>query len=165
MFRQLSDFFETWKYERSATEKVFSALTNKVLSNKENENVRTLGRLSGHIVETLKEMPKRAGLNIEYHEEILRYDRVEDILLNYKKACDDVEAKIKLQWNDGMLANTVEMYGQQWTLGQALFTLITHQAHHRAQMTVLMRLVGLKVPGVYGPSKEEWVAFGMPAME
>ncbi len=43
--------------------------------------------------------------------------------------------------------------------------LITHQAHHRGQMTVLMRLVGLKVPGVYRPSKDEWVSFGMPAME
>ncbi len=165
MFRQLSDFFKTWNYERSATEKIFSALTNDVLSNKGNENVRTLGRLAGHIVETLKEMPKRAGLNIEYHEEILRYDKVEDILLNYRKACDEAEAKIKLQWNDGMLENLVEMYGEQWKLGQVLFTLITHQAHHRAQMTVLMRLLGLKVPGVYGPSKEEWAAFGMPAME
>jgi uncharacterized damage-inducible protein DinB len=165
MFRHLSDFFETWSYERSATEKIFSALTNQVLSNKENENVRTLGRLAGHIVETLKEMPKRAGLSIEYHDEILRYDNVEEILLNYKKTCDELETKIKLQWNDGMLTNKVEMYGDEWKLGQVLFTLITHQAHHRAQMTVLIRLVGLKVPGIYGPSKEEWATFGMPAME
>jgi hypothetical protein len=28
-----------------------------------------------------------------------------------------------------------------------------------------MRLADLKVPGVYGPSKEEWTAFGMPAQE
>jgi uncharacterized damage-inducible protein DinB len=145
--------------------KDFSALTNEVLLNKENENVRTLGRLSGHIVETLKEMPKRAGLSIEYHEEILRYDKVEDILLNYKKASDELETKIRIQWNDGMPANKVEMYGEQWKFGQVLFTLITHQTHHRAQMMVLMRLLGLKVSGVYGPSKEEWVAFGMPAME
>ena len=165
MFRHLSDFFDTWHYERSATEKVFTALTNKVLSDKENENVRTLGRLAGHIVETLKEMPKRAGLEIDYHEEILRYGTVEDILLNYKIACDELESKISLLWNDGMLNNEVSMYGEQWKLGQVLFTLITHQTHHRAQMTVVMRLVGLKVPGVYGPSKEEWAAFGMPAME
>jgi len=40
-----------------------------------------------------------------------------------------------------------------------------HQAHHRGQMTVLMRQAGMKVPGVYGPSKEEWSAFGMEPME
>jgi uncharacterized damage-inducible protein DinB len=29
-------------------------------------------------------------------------------------------------------------------------------------MTVLMRQAGLKVPGIYGPSREEWSQFGMP---
>jgi uncharacterized damage-inducible protein DinB len=29
-------------------------------------------------------------------------------------------------------------------------------------MTVLMRQAGLPVPGVVGPSKEEWAAMGMP---
>ena len=28
-------------------------------------------------------------------------------------------------------------------------------------MTVLMRQAGLKVPGVYGPAREEWAEFGM----
>jgi uncharacterized damage-inducible protein DinB len=41
--------------------------------------------------------------------------------------------------------------------------LIQHQAHHRGQMTVLMRQAGLPVPGIYGPSKEEWANFGMEA--
>jgi uncharacterized damage-inducible protein DinB len=30
-------------------------------------------------------------------------------------------------------------------------------------MTVLMRQAGLRVPGVYGPSQEEWSQFGMEA--
>ena len=45
-----------------------------------------------------------------------------------------------------------------------LFYLIAHQTHHRGQMTVLMRQAGLRVPGIYGPAKEEWAAFGAPAM-
>jgi uncharacterized damage-inducible protein DinB len=32
-------------------------------------------------------------------------------------------------------------------------------------MTVLMRQAGLPVPGLYGPSKEEWAAMGMSPME
>ncbi|MFN7118131.1 MAG: DinB family protein, partial [Saprospiraceae bacterium] len=43
--------------------------------------------------------------------------------------------------------------------------LVKHQAHHRAQMTVIMRILGMKVPGIYGPSSEEWAALGIPAME
>jgi len=43
----------------------------------------------------------------------------------------------------------------------SLQVLVVHQAHHRGQMTVLMRQAGLKVPGVYGPAREEWTAYGM----
>jgi hypothetical protein len=32
-------------------------------------------------------------------------------------------------------------------------------------MTVLMRFAGLEVPGVYGPAKEEWVAYNMAPQE
>jgi uncharacterized damage-inducible protein DinB len=47
----------------------------------------------------------------------------------------------------------------------ALQALISHEIHHRGQMTVLMRQAGLKVPGIYGPAREEWAAYGMPAQE
>jgi uncharacterized damage-inducible protein DinB len=46
-----------------------------------------------------------------------------------------------------------------------LGVIVSHQIHHRAQLTIVMRLNGLKVPGVYGPSKEEWTSYGMPAQE
>jgi uncharacterized damage-inducible protein DinB len=57
------------------------------------------------------------------------------------------------------------MYGETWKNGFSLWVLIAHQAHHRAQMIVLMREAGLKVPGVYGPSKEEWESMHMQPME
>lgn len=56
------------------------------------------------------------------------------------------------------------MYGEQWPKGLVLSILIAHQTHHRGQMTVLMRQAGLPVPGMYGPSKEEWAAMGLPPM-
>ena len=46
-----------------------------------------------------------------------------------------------------------------------LSSLIRHQAHHRGQMTVLMRQAGLPVPGVYGPAREEWKAYGQEPEE
>ena len=52
-----------------------------------------------------------------------------------------------------------------WSRGKTLGALVTHQIHHRAQLTVVMRLAGLKVPGVYGPAKEEWAAYGMEPQE
>ncbi|MDM7920662.1 MAG: DinB family protein, partial [Pyrinomonadaceae bacterium] len=67
-------------------------------------------------------------------------------------------------WNDDTLLQEDNMYGETWTRGLTLFYLMAHQADHRGQMTVLMRQAGLPVPGVYGPSKEEWLAHGMPAL-
>jgi len=57
------------------------------------------------------------------------------------------------------------MYGYNWKRGYSLFILIIHQTHHLGQMSVLMRQAGLKVPGIYGPSKEEWAQFGMQEPE
>jgi len=56
------------------------------------------------------------------------------------------------------------MYGETWKRGMTLLYLMLHQAHHRGQITVLMRQAGLKVTGIYGPAKEEWQTMGMPAM-
>ncbi|WP_306434409.1 DinB family protein [Paenibacillus sp. J2TS4] len=39
--------------------------------------------------------------------------------------------------------------------GKLLSILLTHDTHHRGQMTVLLRQAGLTVPGVMGPTKEQ----------
>ena len=49
--------------------------------------------------------------------------------------------------------------------GRTLSALAGHQAHHRAQMMVLMRILGLPMPGVYAPAREDWAKFGMAAQE
>ena len=34
-------------------------------------------------------------------------------------------------------------------------TVLNHMIHHRGQLTVYLRLIGAKVPGIYGPSADE----------
>jgi len=58
-------------------------------------------------------------------------------------------------------------YDVPWSLkmkGNVLFTLprgvvvrqhISHLSHHRGQMTVYLRLLGLSVPSIYGPTADE----------
>lgn len=41
--------------------------------------------------------------------------------------------------------------------------LVFHQIHHRGELIVLMRQAGLRVPGLYGPAKEDWATYGIPA--
>ena len=70
-------------------------------------------------------------------------------------------AEMHARWTDASLRVEDEMYGQKWARGLTLAILIAHQTHHRGQMTVLMRQAGLKVPGIYGPAREEWAAMGL----
>jgi uncharacterized damage-inducible protein DinB len=53
------------------------------------------------------------------------------------------------------------MYGEKWKRSATLLALIRHEIHHRGEMIALMRLAGLAVPGIYGPTREEWAQWGM----
>jgi uncharacterized damage-inducible protein DinB len=75
----------------------------------------------------------------------------------------ELAGEVAAKWTDEMLAEDVEMYGQTFKRGFTLYMLIVHEIHHRGQMTVLMRQAELEVPGIYGPSKNEWAQYGMEA--
>jgi uncharacterized damage-inducible protein DinB len=80
-----------------------------------------------------------------------------------RKGVASVTAQVSKHWPDAALLEEVPMYGEHWAKGYVLLAMILHQTHHRAQMTVLMRQAGLKVPGAYGPAREEWAAMNLPA--
>jgi uncharacterized damage-inducible protein DinB len=157
MIRTIHDFLERWKEESQATLKLFDALTDESLE-EAIPGGRTLGRLANHIVETLTEMPHHLGLPIQ--EEYVNYTTVQELKSSYKKHADRLAGAIISNWDDDTLEQETNMYGSAWKNGFSLWVLLVHQTHHRAQMTVLMRFAGLKVPGIYGPSKEEWQAWG-----
>ena len=87
------------------------------------------------------------------------------MVATYERSARSLGEAVGNQWTDEMLADKIPMFGEEWTRAQTLMALIAHQTHHRGQMTVLMRQAGLAVPGVYGPSREEWAAYGMPAQD
>lgn len=156
-----SDFLTWWKGESASTQKIFDALTDGSLKVGYSDNHRTLGRLAWHIVTTYPEMLGRLGINIDSPTEKdpipTSADEIKKIYAANAKALADQVAK----WSDADLAIEDEMYGEKWKRGSSLSIFLMHEVHHRGQMTVVMRLAGLKVPGIYGPSLEEWSGFGM----
>jgi uncharacterized damage-inducible protein DinB len=165
MFRQIEDFTNAWKYEHESTLKVLNALTDASLEQKVTEDGRTLGFVAWHIAQTLGEMLGQVGLTIDGPgpDEPCPASAAE-ISSAFEKASRSVGEAVAGDWTDETLLQKDEMYGETWARGITLFYLIAHQAHHRGQMTVLMRQAGLAVPGVYGPAKEEWAAMGAPAL-
>jgi uncharacterized damage-inducible protein DinB len=166
MYRKIEDFITDWKYERASTIKMLKNISNRELNKKNNENVRTIAVLSWHITITLNEMLNKAGLNVSGPDEHSKPPlSVEEIIFAYENSSASVIKEVSTKWNDDSLLEEVNMYGENWKKGVVLSVLIKHQAHHRGQLTILMRQAGLIVPGVYGPSKEEWINLNMPAMD
>lgn len=165
LVKSIADFSASWKYESESTLKMLGNLTNESLNQKVTEDGRSLGFIAWHITQTIGEMMSKAGLSFEGFDENAPVPAdVEIIKSEYEKLSTKMLFQVEKSWNDGMLNDDLNMYGQVWKRGDVLGSLLAHQTHHRGQMTVLMRQAGLKVPGVYGPSKEEWVAYGMEPM-
>jgi uncharacterized damage-inducible protein DinB len=165
MFRKVSDFKKTWAYESEETWKLLRSLTDASLAQAVGPDDRTLGRIAWHLTTTIGEMMGRTGLKVEGPgPEAPLPAAGRTIAESYEKASRSLSGALDA-WNDDSLPIKDDMYGEQWTRGFTLFCLINHQAHHRGQMTVLMRQAGLKVHGVYGPAREEWSAMGVPAPE
>lgn len=162
MFRRIDDFLASWTRESETTLKLFRACTDASLAQTVTPNGRTLGRLAWHITLTLPEMLGHAGLPVTGPAEDAPVPKLADIVSTYEASAKAVADAVRSHWTDAMLEQSIPMYGQQWPMGGVLSALVLHQAHHRGQMTVLMRQAGVKVPGVYGPAAEEWAAMGMP---
>lgn len=162
MYDRIEDFRHSWKEESEDTMKVLSALNDASLSQAVDADHRTLGRLAWHLVETVIELPGELGLQVQGAQRgpvpasaaAIRkaYQAVSDSLLKELESWDDAE----LQKEDTMFGHLI------WKRGYSLQALAMHQAHHRGQMTVLMRQAGLAVPEFYGPTKDGWAKLGMP---
>jgi len=162
MFRKIDDFHTAWAQEVESTLKVFSALTDATLSQKVDAQGRTLGKLAWHLVETLQEMLPAAGLDVAFHiDPAVVPASASEIVAGYRSGAVLLGEAVASQWDDAALESVTNMYGAPWARGYTLQVLLLHQAHHRGQMTVLMRQAGLAVPGVCGPAREEWAAMGM----
>jgi uncharacterized damage-inducible protein DinB len=143
---------------------MLGALTDASLSQSVAKDHRTIARMAWHIACAIPEMANHTGLHVTGPSE---KDPIptsaQAIKAAYDKAAASLLEQVTTCWNDETLQIEDNMYGETWKRGMTLTVLINHQTHHRAQMTVLMRQAGLPVPGIYGPSKDEWGQYNMPA--
>lgn len=162
MIRTIADFDRTWQTELEATQKIFKHLTSASLTTVIHKDVRTPGRLAWHIVTSIPEMAHRTGIDTAGPAADAPIPATaKEIFDAFNTAAVSLLDQVKKNWTDATLAIEDDMYGEKWARGLTLQILIQHQIHHRGQLTVLMRLAGLSIPGIYGPARQEWSAFGM----
>jgi len=156
MFNSIRDFKTLWESETASTIACLNNLTDDSLSKDIVPGYRTIERLANHIVDCAVSIPHEAGLPVAGYQK-QHYSTKSEIIEAYRKNTEAVKQALE-QWTDATLQEDTPMYGETWKKGFALWVTVSHQIHHRGQLTTLMRAAGLKVPGIYGPSKEEWEA-------
>jgi uncharacterized damage-inducible protein DinB len=166
MFHYLKEFLEYWKNHSQDTIKVLGNLTDASLGQRVGPEDRTIARVAWHCVTSIPEMAERMGLKLSGPAHTDPVPKTAKAIQDgYAQLAKSLGEQLEKNWTDATLEIEDDMYGMRWKRGLTLLILIQHEIHHRGQLTVLMRQAGLKVPGVYGPAREEWVKYGAPAPE
>ena len=166
MYRKVDDFLASWKGESAITQKLLDVLTRDSLTQSVADGHRTIARVAWHIITSISEMANRTGLTVTGPDpESKPPAKIEDFRKVYKESAAALAAQVGANWDDSTLEVEDDMYGKRWARGKTLAILETHEVHHRGQLSVLMRQAGITLPGIYGPSKEEWGNYNMPVPE
>ncbi|MDF1505943.1 DinB family protein [Roseisolibacter sp. H3M3-2] len=128
------------------------------------EKSMNLGRLGAHLVELMgfaTSIASRDELDFAKGEyATVPFESTEQLLAGFDAGAAKLRAAVQaLTWED---------VGRTWTLRagpQVMMAApravalrmagISHLVHHRAQLGVYLRLLGVPVPGTYGPSADE----------
>lgn len=160
------ELIDEYDREVATTRKVLDAIPEDAdFAWKPHPKSFTLGRLAGHLAETPCEWAICTLTldNLQFEMEGYKPYAIEDkeaMLQKFDK--ESAEAKAALaaidpaKWDETW---TMGAGGQIWISDTRYrvwrMWVISHTAHHRAQLGVDLRLLNLKVPGVYGPSGDE----------
>ncbi|WP_088069822.1 DinB family protein [Gottfriedia luciferensis] len=160
MFINVEEFITEWKFEEANTIKLLNAMTDESLDQSIGEDFSSLGELAWHLTTAIKAIVSQSGLQFE--APMSKEDMpatAKELAEKYAQASKSMIEAAQAEWKEKDLKQIINAFG---FLDMPIFALlrmaIQHQTHHRGQMTVLMRQAGLAVPGMYGPSKEEWAA-------
>ena len=124
----------------------------------------------GYLAELVATMPNWLAMTIERDELDLKppagqgikrepLNSRDDYLRAHEKAVTGARAALKGTNEDFLNTHWKLLVGGQVVVDvprhEMLRETFNHLAHHRGQMTVYLRLLGAKVPALYGPSADE----------
>ncbi|MFC7687650.1 DinB family protein [Ureibacillus sp. GCM10028918] len=156
MYRNLNDFIQEWERNCKGTLAVFESITDEKKHAAIVEGHSSLESLSWHLTTSPAYFMGQAGLSLDVELDSKNTPSViSEIVSTYKSASKNIVKVAKENLSDEMLLTEVNSHGRLTPIGAILRLMVDHQTHHRAQMQVLLRQAGLRVPGVMGPTKED----------
>ena len=157
---ELQSFFEMWDAEARKTLNLLRALPAGQYDFRSDAGGRSLGELAWHLAEadgyvtygieqgTFERGTKPPGLERPRSVEALApgYDQVHADAATRVRRLGPADLDRTLKYFDGKTRSVRDLL---WS------AMLFHNIHHRGQLSVLCRLAGGTVPGMYGPNREE----------
>ena len=142
--------------EFDTTLRVLQAYPEDKINLKPADKSRTAGELAKVLVaeeRIVKILIEKGATDLSALAPMEKADTMADIISGWQNAVSTNRPLIEgLSRED--LARTVDFYGMQIALGDALWFELLDHIHHRGQLSVYLRLAGGKVPSIYGPSAD-----------
>ena len=154
-------------HEMANTRKTLERIPENKLDFKPDPKSMSLGRLAGHIAE----MPGWGSMTLTtdsfdidpaQHTGLTATSRAQ-VLAEFDKNVAASRAALASASDQALMAPwTLSMKGSPMfsmpRVGVIRTMVMNHVVHHRGQMTVYLRLTGVPVPALYGPSADEGAA-------
>jgi uncharacterized damage-inducible protein DinB len=148
--------------EAKTTRRVLERVPADKLSWRPHEKSMSLGQLALHIAGTPGAVARLVSANIDTPPTFKQAEATSRDQLLQELDSSVAAAKAALAgWDDAKMMETWTMTGGGQTLmsfprvGVVRAIMLNHWYHHRGQLTVYLRLLGVPLPSVYGPSADE----------
>ncbi len=155
---QLEAFIKTWEREFRTTLRVFANYPEDRLDYRPHEKSMTARQLMWVIPSGEKFIDGCLKGKIEVPQGQPPKAKAA-IVGAYRGTHREMVRKVR-KAGEALFSKTIKFYVApkklgDYKLGQLLWEILHDHIHHRGQLSVYLRLVGAKVPSIYGPSADE----------
>ncbi len=156
---QLASFIKTWEQEYQTTLRVFANYPSDRLNYRPHEKSMTAHELMWTI--PLVEQVFIGGcLRGKIKLGRSKPPKTKDALIRAYKRIHRAMVQRVRRAGEGLFSRTIKFYVAKGKIddikiGYFLWEILHDHIHHRGQLSVYLRLVGAKVPSIYGPSADE----------
>jgi uncharacterized damage-inducible protein DinB len=150
--------------EAKNTRKMLALVPEAKLAWKPHEKSMTLGQLASHLAEA----PSWTGAFLEPSMDFAGMEGYQPFLAKTRAECVAEFEKNHRACVEALRSRDDRFMGETWTMrkgAQVLMsqprkdalraTLVHHAIHHRGQLSVYLRLLGVPLPPVYGPTADD----------
>jgi len=152
-------FLQTWENEFQTTLKVLKAYPADKIAFRPSANTRTAGELvwtmatgeliAGFLAEGGMPTTAPPPAPSEWAAILSRYEAL------HREAIDKVKSAPEAKYQDPVKFMTGPQQFADVPRSAALWMVVMDAIHHRGQFSIYSRIVGAKVPSIYGPTLDE----------